>query len=182
MKGLNLARKPELQSYLKVSLKQILPFTMKLLYFCNLLRLILTYHLTFLLLVTNVGIPVFTHICYTQSKTWSSVFIPAKSCCQKKKSDGYSSSCYSTKENYSTEIGNLPCCEDQNFFVQLEAIYLQQLPANTFHSELIIATSGPVLPSFDFFNGNDEIENKPHGPPLRDFGRQLLLSYGIIRC
>lgn len=155
---------------------------MKLPYFCNLLRLLLTYHLTFLLLVTNVGIPVFKHVCYTQSKSWSSIFIPAKSCCQKIKSNGCSSKCHAAKESLATEIGKLPCCEDQNFFLQLDTAYLQQLPVNTTEVALTVSASGLVIPSLDFFCGNEEIENKPHGPPLRGFGRQLLLSYGIIRC
>jgi hypothetical protein len=159
-----------------------LTFALKLPYFCNLLRLILTYHLTFLLLVTNVGIPVFTHICHTQEKSWSSILIPAKSCCQKIKSDGCSSSCHATKHSQAAEIGKLPCCEDQKSFVQLDADYLQQIPENAIQGALTVATTVSALPSFTFFNGNEEIDNKPHGPPLRGFGRQLLLSYGILRC
>ena len=162
--------------------KQILPFAVKLPYFCNLLRLILTYHLTFLLLVTNVGIPVFTHICHTQSKSWSSILIPAKSCCQKIKSDGCSYSCHTTKESQAAEIGKLPCCEDQKSFLQLDVAYLQQLPDHTIQDAQIVESTGSEFSSLLFLRGNEEIYNKPHGPPLRSFGRQLLLSYGIIRC
>ena|SRR5687768_8869782 len=145
------------------------------------IRQILTFHLAAILLLSNVGIPVFKHICHSQGKTWSSVVIPAKSCCSKKKLTGVKP-CHSTKTE--TGLDSRPCCENQQDFLQLSVDYLQ--------SQLGLTKCSPT---FDFVgafvfdykcdlatNSNHNRFPKTHGPPGNLYGRSLLISQQIFRC
>ena len=144
-------------------------------------RQILTFHLAAILLLSNVGLPVFKHICHSQGKVWASVVIPAKSCCSKKKLTGVDP-CHSPKNE--TGIASRPCCENQQDILQLSVDYLQ--------SHLAI-TKCP--PSFDFlgtfvFNykydlaptSNTKRFHKAHGPPRNLHGRSLLQFQQAFRC
>ena len=144
-------------------------------------RQILTFHLAAILLLSNVGIPVFKHICHSQGKTWSSVVIPAKSCCSKKKVIG-GNTCHSTKGE--TGLTGRPCCENQQDILQLSVDYLQKQIALT-----------KCSPTFDFIgtfvfnhkydlvtNTNSKKFHKAHGPPRNLYGRSLLISQQIFRC
>ncbi len=145
------------------------------------IRQILTFHLAAILLFSNVGIPVFKHICHSQGKIWSSVVIPAKSCCSKKKLIGVDP-CHSPKSE--TGLSGRPCCENQQDILQLSVDYLQSLIALT-----------KCSPTFDFSgtfvfhhkydlvsNSNLERFHKAHGPPRNLHGRSLLISQQIFRC
>lgn len=145
------------------------------------IRQILTFHLAAILLFSNVGIPVFKHICHSQGKTWSSVVIPAKSCCSKKKLTGINP-CHSAKSE--TGLASRPCCENQQDILQLNVDYLQSYLALTKASQ-----------TFDFigtfvYNSKYELVadsnckrfHKAHGPPRNLYGRSLLISQQIFRC
>ena len=145
------------------------------------IRQILTFHLAAILLFSNVGIPVFKHICHSQGKTWSSVIIPAKSCCSKKKLIEVNP-CHSPKSE--TALTGRPCCEDHQDILQLSVDYLNSQVALT-----------KCPPSFDFlctfvFNhkydlvstSNSKSFHKAHGPPRNLHGRSLLISQQTFRC
>ena len=145
------------------------------------IRQILTFHLAAILLLSNVGIPVFKHICHSQGKTWSSLVIPAKSCCSKKKSVG-TNPCHSPKSE--TGLASRPCCENQQDVLQLSVDYLQ--------SQIALTKSSPT---FDFIgtlvfnhnydlvgNSNSNRFHKAHGPPRNLHGRSLLISQQVFRC
>jgi len=146
------------------------------------LRRILTYNLAVLLLTTNIGIPVFTHICHTQAKSWSSIYVPAKSCCSKKK-DGMTAVCHLDLDQ-KAQISRRPCCENHQDLIQLNADFLQTLSkpgvdSNSFH---FIANNDAILHSF-LCNGYDLLKTvRAHGPPVNLYGRSLLISEQVFLC
>ena len=147
-------------------------------------RRILTYHLIALLFVTNIGIPVFTHSCRSQAKSWSSIFVPAKSCCNKKKNATESKPCHSSKSDESTGIKNTPCCENHSSIAKLGTHFIK------FHigtaTKIQTYCPGPAFSFYtilsDTFQSIGNADNKPHGPPLILYGRSLLISEQVFRC
>lgn len=145
------------------------------------IRQILTFHLATILLFSNVGIPLFKHICHTQGKTWSSLVVPAKSCCSKKKVNGVKP-CHSAKSE--TGLTSRPCCENQQNILQLSVDYLQ--------SNMSLAKASPPLDLHDAFvfsinydldfHSNHNSFHRPHGPPGNLYGRSLLISQQTFRC
>lgn len=148
-----------------------------------LMRQILTINLAALLLLSNVGIPVFTHICHTQEKSWSSVYVPAKACCSKKKNKSFIA-CHSPVQDDNTVIKGRPCCEDHNELCQLNVDFLRS------HSGIDISMKYSPLPNIFILEGVHIIDiknlavntNQPHGPPLALHGRSLLISQQVFRC
>ena len=151
-------------------------------YFCFLMiRQILTFHLAAILLLSNVGIPVFKHICHSQGKTWSSVVIPTKSCCSKKKVTG-GNSCHTPKSE--TGLASRPCCENQQEIISLSVDYLQSHLALT-KSSLIDDFVGAFVNNhkFDLVTNSDHNSlPKAHGPLRTLHGRSLLISQQVFRC
>jgi hypothetical protein len=145
------------------------------------IRQILTFHLAVILLLSNVGIPVFKHICHSQGKTWSSVVIPTKSCCSKKKLTGIDP-CHSSRDE--TGISSRPCCENQQDILQLSVDYLQSHFALTKCSPTIDIVGTFVFnQNFKLITNSDLIRfPKAHGPPGNLYGRSLLISQQVFRC
>ena len=144
-------------------------------------RRILALHLSAILLISCLGIPVFTHVCHTQDKSWSSVFVPAKSCCSKKK-DPASKSCH---EAIKSEPGfsKRPCCENFNKLLQQDCDYIQTIvvqgnPAVDLHTQVMdlysLSWDQPVY--------NSSLPLTAHGPPKALYGRSLLISEQLLRC
>src|SRR5687768_9295126 len=146
------------------------------------LRLVITYVLAVLLLLTNIGIPVFTHICHTQAKSWSSIYVPAKSCCSKNK-DAMTLACHSDHSD-KTQISRRPCCENHQELIQLNVDFLQT--PHKFGSNPSPIHSGAIVDAIlNNFNGNDQdlfITIKAHGPPIGLYGRSLLISEQVFLC
>lgn len=152
---------------------------------CLMMRQIVTFHLAAILLLSNVGIPVFTHICHGQGKTWTSLYVPAKSCCTKKKLSTNSFACHiPAKDNDSSSIKSRPCCENKDGLIQLDSDFAQKLPVFIKWSQtsLIFAVSliNQSLPGF--LERESYSINKPHGPPIQLHGRSLLISQQVFRC
>ncbi|MDQ3017844.1 MAG: hypothetical protein M3R25_14120 [Bacteroidota bacterium] len=149
------------------------------------IRRLLSYHLAIMMLLTNVGIPVFTHVCHTQGKSWSSAFIPAKSCCSKSKNNQTAGLCHlpeSKQEGVSYEAR--PCCENHSGFAQL-------------NPEIILSGINFSLKSFDqasavsvqFFQSSLSAHfasvnsaYPSHGPPSALYGRSMLIFQQVFRC
>ena len=148
------------------------------------LRQVLSYTLIGLLFSSTIGLPAYTHICHTQSKTWSSLVIPAKSCCSKKKKSGEITYCHILLTSNQSAIKKRPCCEDElgllqisSDFIQHESMYMPLPPT--------IALASHVTGSFAYSTVSIEQPlpgNKPHGPPLNPFGRSLLIEHQVFRC
>jgi hypothetical protein len=148
------------------------------------IRKILTFHLATLMLVSNVGIPVYRHICHTQAKSWSSIYIPAKSCCSKKKNKTITSPCHPSGPENKAELKGMPCCENQEGFLQLGIDFLRMQTENesagsvmSFEGVFNLTSTSPVQ-----FHSSSFPSNKPHGPPLILYGRSLLISQQVFRC
>lgn len=145
------------------------------------LRQILTFHLAAILLLSNVGIPAFKHICNSQGKTWSSLIVPAKSCCTKKKVSA-AKPCHSAKNE--PGLASRPCCENRQDILQLSVDYLQSLLALTKSSQTIDFV-GAFVGSYiyDLVSiSNSKKFQQAHGPPRNLYGRSLLISQQVFRC
>lgn len=135
-----------------------------------------------ILLISNIGIPVYSHICHTLSRSWSSIYIPAKSCCSKPGSAMSDNVC-TDRNSYLPEFSQRPCCENQKGLIQLESEFVQYLP------QLLIALSDYLdADHFYYFSlsqylpESKMLSQKPHGPPLLLYGRSLLIAEQIFRC
>ncbi len=148
------------------------------------LHRILAYHLAALVLLTNIGIPVFTHVCNGQGKEWSSVLLPARSCCSKKKEEA--KPCHSIKRHACGKEGvqPKPCCENKTSLAQLHSTFLSDLeswpvkkleiaPQAFYAAAISTEFSFPLTTCFPF---------QPHTPPLPLHGRSLLISKQVFRC
>ena len=149
------------------------------------IRQILTFHLVALLLLSNVGIPVFTHVCHSKDKTWSSIIVPAKSCCSKKKHKSITLPCHNPiNPNKPFELAARPCCENQQDLLQLSVDFLQ--------SQIGISKSDHIDQVIgDFAFANDEFvqltlrssdSHRPHGPPRTVHGKTMLVLHQVFRC
>ena len=144
-------------------------------------RQILTFHLAAILLFSNVGIPFFKHICHTQGKSWSSIFIPAKSCCTKKKLTG-TNPCHAPKND--AGLTSRPCCENHQDILQLSVDYTQSHIGLTKYSPSLDFLEIPASNhQYGFVTSSiSNRSNKAHGPPMTLHGRSLLISQQIFRC
>lgn len=149
------------------------------------IRRLLSYHLAFMMLLTNIGIPVFTHICHGQGKSYSSIIIPAKSCCSKSSDEKQVGLCHipSTRSE-GLSIEARPCCENHNGIARLQ-------------SDLILSGTGSMEKISEKFSlspssyidllvtseyiSSEEV-TQTHGPPKRPHGRALLISHQVFRC
>ena len=149
------------------------------------IRRLLSYHLAIVMLVTNIGIPVFTHVCHGQGKSWSSAFVPAKSCCTKSKPNELKGLCHipaAQKDGLSFEAR--PCCENHSAFAQI-------------HSDLAFSGADFSLKginqlftatmSFQLYDASQILLNvgetsRSHGPPQRLYGRSMLIFQQVFRC
>lgn len=147
------------------------------------LQRILSYHLAILVLLTNLGIPVFTHVCHGQGKEWSSVLLPARSCCSKKAEP--EKPCQNHKSAHCKKgINSTPCCENHASLAQLNTNLLADFQAWSVKKVEI------VLPAFVLTNHSIVFQSnstafssfQPHAPPMPLHGRSLLLFEQVFRC
>jgi hypothetical protein len=145
---------------------------------------IIAYHFAFLVLLTNTWVPIFTHVCHGQNKTWSSVLVPAKSCCSKQK-DNKIKACHLEKHDVKNKgIRQTPCCENRAAFLHEHFDY-----SNAF-SPLTVKALQKALPALgsscwiplNSFSENIEFSFRPHAPPLKLHGRSLLIFEQIFLC
>lgn len=145
-------------------------------------RRILAYFFSSLVFVTNISLPVFTHICHSQSKSWSSVYFPAKSCCSGIKSKNRTG-CRKVKIADPYQVGKTPCCENQQELIVSGIQCLQvlketkQSPSDHF-MEIFNQVRTFQLPCF--FKAFQSIKIK--SPPYYRYGRSLLGFLQVIRC
>jgi len=148
------------------------------------LRRLLVFHLIALLMFTNVSIPFFSHTCHTFSKTWTSVFIPAKSCCNKKIKNSVSRPCHTPDNAGDKGICKTPCCESKSELLQLGLDFNQNQPtlSNNLRTAVCEAVCFNVPYSLFHFASESYISIKPHGPSALSQGRTMLISQQVFRC
>ena len=148
------------------------------------IRQFLTYYLITLLITSNIGIPVFTHICHSQAKSWSSICLPAKTCCSKTKSGDTMKPCHPSTIKKGTGIKSRPCCENYSALIQLELDFIAKNSANENPLQVLLSNNTLVFECCypTAFFSSCLSSNKAHGPPLSLYGRSLLISEQVFRC
>lgn len=145
---------------------------------------IFAYHLAALVLLTNIGIPVFTHVCHGQGKVWSSVLLPARSCCKKKKVVKEVKACHAAERNCEKGIQSKPCCENHAALLKTKSEFFNPLPAWVFNPLQQAFVALPVTdstPGFSSFS-HSCVPFQPHAPPVPLHGRSLLIFKQVFRC
>ncbi len=145
---------------------------------------IIAYHFAFLVLLTNTWVPIFTHVCHGQKKTWSSVLIPAKSCCNKQKDNKIKACHLEQQEVESKGIRQTPCCENRAAFLHEHFDF-----SNAFAPLMVkeLQKALPTLGSYSWaslnsFSENIKVSFWPHAPPIQLHGRSLLIFEQIFLC
>ncbi len=149
------------------------------------LRRLLSYQLAVMMLLTNIGIPVFTHVCHTQGKSWSSAFIPANSCCSKSDENQSYGFCHlpSAKEEGAAYEAR-PCCENHSGFVQLNPeVTLSGISSLSKPFDKVFASGiyeGQLRLEFNLAVCKTIVRS--HGPPVVLYGRGMLIFQQVFRC
>ena len=147
-------------------------------------RQFLTYYLIILLITSNIGIPVFTHICHSQAKSWSSICLPAKTCCSKKNSSDTLKPCHPSPIKNGSGIKSRPCCENHSSLVKLAIDFIPKHMVNENPLQDLIINNTPAFECFDtttFFSSCFS-SNKTHDSPLLLYGRSLLIFEQLFLC
>ena len=147
-------------------------------------RQFITYYLISLLISSNIGIPVFTHICHSQAKSWSSICLPAKTCCTKKNSGDTIKPCHPSPIKNGSGIKSRPCCENHSALVQLGVDFITKHTVNENSLQIPFINNTLAFECFDptTFFSSCLSSNKPHGPPLFLYGRSLLIFEQLFLC
>lgn len=148
------------------------------------LRKLFAYHLAALVLLTNIGIPVFTHVCNGEGKSWSSMLLPARSCCSKKKQMKSVEACHVASRGCEQRIQSKPCCENHTQLLKTQSDFFNPLSewvSKTLHQDFVAL---PLSDSaFNFFTFSQSFFSfQPHAPPVPLHGRSLLIFRQVFRC
>ena len=145
---------------------------------------IIAYHLAFLILFTNIGVPVFTHVCNGQGKSWTSVFGTGRTCCSKKKAKK-EKNCHPVNLAVSKQgIQSKPCCENFVNYQQQQSECYNTLPfGEGQHPQKAVFLPHPDFSfvPFTIVKGNST-SFSPHAPPAKLHGRSLLIFEQTFLC
>jgi hypothetical protein len=138
--------------------------------------------LAFLVFLTQVGVPVYTHVCRGQEKTWHSIAVRAESCCPAPEArTGWGEA----GPESGLTIRETPCCEDYTALAALDTDYTKG--ASSFLvkswpcSAAVLPTPG-VAPELQAVFASAFHSFRPHAPPPRRWGRSLLIFKSVFRC
>lgn len=137
--------------------------------------------LAVLVLLANVGVPVFSHVCNGRGKVWRSIGVKARSCCSGAiKGPG----CYKKSGQSETGIRKKSCCENHFQFVKAPISQYTSIAAQDLGNLLSLAAA--VLPTIFHIESHSFLPDQrqafwPHAPPLIYSGRTLLLNKGVLR-
>ncbi|MEO6133483.1 MAG: hypothetical protein ABIQ02_16705 [Saprospiraceae bacterium] len=134
------------------------------------------------MLLTNVGIPVFTHVCHGQGMSWSSI-VPVKGCCSKKQVKETVIACHTEFHTQVETVSKKPCCENQTEFMKMKSDFMQAISG--FLEETFKVSAAGII-TIDTFSGffSLSVERLPfqaHAPPVSLSGRSLLLFKQVLR-
>ncbi|MCF8246388.1 MAG: hypothetical protein K9J37_16440 [Saprospiraceae bacterium] len=145
---------------------------------------ILAYHLAFLILFTNIGVPVFTHVCNGQGKVWTSVLGLGSSCCSKKKATKAKVCHLPNQATKKKGIQPKPCCENKVTFQHQQSEFSNDIPSlegNNFQKAVLPTITGADFNSFSW-SSDLSISFQPHAPPVQLHGRSLLIFEQVFIC
>ena len=146
---------------------------------------ILAYHLVILVLLTNVGVPVFTHVCLGQGTVRSSLLLPPGGCCAKKRQVAQpAQACHPIGKCEMAGIQPKPCCENKVSIARTNSDYSDELPAWALKSlaDIFVSPPAPVAVTLVSAFSQHFISFQPHAPPVPLHGRSLLVSKQTFRC
>lgn len=144
-------------------------------------RRILAFYLSGLMLLTQIGIPVFTHVCRGQEKVSMVAFGPAKSCCSKRTHQLQANALSATTER----IQKMPCCEDRTEILKVKADFVKASESPVLKH---IESALPALPAYvSIFSQHSIVDHPllsfiPHAAPIPLHGRSLLIFEQNFRC
>jgi hypothetical protein len=146
-------------------------------------RLILSFCLTALVLLSHVGIPVYTHVCRGQEKTWHSIAVRASTCCSGSET---MQDCADPKPTTGqTTWQKQPCCEDHTAIAALDTDFTKSQSSFLLKSCPAYAVAWPapaVGPWLPMVFSSRFTSFQPHAPPPRLWGRSLLIFKSVFRC
>ena len=146
------------------------------------IRILFILPFTLLYTISTLGIPVYLHACHAQARTWSSVYIPAKSCCSGD-ARALSSPCHTSDRKSYPSFYKKPCCESHHGLVQLAGDYFQ---APSTWKNLPDFISSHALFENVFCQASlfapEIIGYSSHGPPVKPPGREILIAFQRFLC
>lgn len=143
---------------------------------------ILAYHLAFLILFTNIGMPIFTHICHGQGTVQASLLLPTGGCCSKKQAS--KKSCHAAKSCKKPGLNPKPCCENRVSLASADSSFTNNV-INWSLKNLVDIFNSPATPIANFVVSTFSrraISFLPHAPPLQLHGRSLLVFKQTFLC
>jgi hypothetical protein len=157
---------------------------MKITTFAKVLRKLLTYHLLLILLISRIGIPVYSHVCHDMAESWTSLFLPANACCSWTFQENGHGCCSATVASCATAIEAAPCCENRTELLALNSGFV--LLAQTFSKAQFnhVDATFFTLPGIAMIGKSHQpiLDSKSHGPPMALHGRSLLIAEQVFRC
>lgn len=150
----------------------------------NMLRHIFAYHLAILVLLTNVGIPVFTHVCHGQGTAKSSLLVPSSGCCKRNQAVQKEQACQPTEQCEKTSTQPKPCCENRFFFAQKSFDLFDGLQTWVIKAlaDIFIGPPAPIAAISIATFIQHFFSFQPHAPPVPLHGRSLLVFKQVFRC
>jgi len=143
------------------------------------------YYLATLVLLTNVGIPVFTHVCNGEGKIWSSILVPKETCCSTKKQANPQSDCHTeVAPQYVQQVHPKSCCQSYTDLLQIQSDFLAA--GESSHSKNMDQALLPLPVFAAFFSApalhSAPLSFHPHSPPVPLHGRSMLVFKQVFRC
>jgi hypothetical protein len=139
--------------------------------------------LTTLVLLTHIGLPVYSHVCRGQEKTWHSVIVPVESCCTDRQKVRPCDDLPDAGSGQTLE--KLPCCQDHTTVAGLDTDFTKNHTSFLVKVWPLAGLLQAVPPFIEFLqpvHSTSCFSFHPHAPPDRLWGRSLLLFKQSFRC
>lgn len=149
------------------------------------LRRLLAHHLALLVFVSQLYLPVNTHVCHGMGKIWSAIWVKPDSCCKNTKAKIFKIHVHSEQTQRSKlEWKQLPCCESHISCLALAAQYVKSASSSVAKSpETTQAISCPLLKlCSSFLSFQNPLCILLHGPPPPRSGSEILTWHQVRRC
>ena len=153
------------------------------------LRRLLALKLTLLVLVSQLYMPVHTHVCHGMGKSWSALWVKPDSCCKNKNSKSVENHIHHEHpEQVDLQWKQLPCCENHSSCLKMAGQYVKSVSKSV--SKSVVKTPEPerivfsspliLLPSYLRFD--HVLSNRLQNPPPIRSGPETLCWYQVWQC